>query len=174
MSYELMPDIVPMNSVNEALRAINSHMFQGGLHKEQAQYYFDSANWFPELLHPSHPWARKIKHLKDYIGFDSDGEITTQILLQFPQPPFEAVPEVKWHVDDDPDADHRYKYIAGIALTPSDNFHGGIRFEEDGGTTPALNPGDAVIFTGDTSHSGGVNFSGNIRYGVYFRQVVPK
>jgi ectoine hydroxylase-related dioxygenase (phytanoyl-CoA dioxygenase family) len=34
-----------------------------------------------------------------------------------------------------------------------------------------LDPGDAVMMTPDLPHSGGVNHTGGVRYGVYFRWV---
>jgi ectoine hydroxylase-related dioxygenase (phytanoyl-CoA dioxygenase family) len=32
-----------------------------------------------------------------------------------------------------------------------------------------LDPGDAVAMTPDLEHSGGINRTGSLRYGVYFR-----
>lgn len=36
-----------------------------------------------------------------------------------------------------------------------------------------MDPGDAVMMTPDLPHSGGVNLTGAVRYGVYFRWMAP-
>jgi hypothetical protein len=162
---EVMRDLLPMEEVHDAKRAINCWLWNNGMDKHTIDDWTATANWFTPLLYEE--WGQYIHGLQDHIGLEAD-EVWTQILLQFPMSPGVAEPALEYHIDPDPEG-FKLEYIAGIALTHSDGFHGGVRFKKDNGIAIPLNPGDAVVFRGDEEHSGGVNFSGDIRYAVYFR-----
>src|SRR5919112_810416 len=60
--------------------------------------------------------------------------------------------------------------IVGIALSDWTTENGGLIVQAEHGIEPVeLAAGDAVMMTPDLPHSGGVNHTGAIRYGVYFR-----
>jgi hypothetical protein len=93
-----------------------------------------------------------------------------QILLQFPHVGPE--PEITFHLDKEPDwaESRRYLRIVGVPLSPWRPDNGGLLIEVEDGVAPIeLDPGDAVMLTPDLPHSGGVNRTGAVRYGVYFR-----
>jgi len=164
---EIERDQLPMEEIHDALRAINRHIFEAGLTREEIERSAENALWLEPLLH-NHPWSHYITGLHRHIGIEAD-EVWTQILLQFPEKPGDIPPERPFHVDDlHPKPGYELQYVAGVALTPSDEYHGGIRFEGDH-AVPKLNPGDYVVFSADVPHSGGINYSGQIRYAVYFR-----
>jgi ectoine hydroxylase-related dioxygenase (phytanoyl-CoA dioxygenase family) len=81
-------------------------------------------------------------------------------------------PEITFHLDQEPDwaQSRRYLRIVGIPLSPWRRENGGLLVEGDDGPEPVeLDPGDAVRMDPDLAHSGGINLTGAIRYGVYFR-----
>lgn len=159
---------IPQDDVQQALRAINSRIFLDGLTREQSSMFRRTACWFPDLCETSHPWHPLIAKLRKPFTFPV-GEVWTQIVLQFPDPPGIDGRTVGFHIDKPPADGRRYKLIVGVPLTPSDHAHGGILFKDE---ALELEPGDAVVFGGGVPHSGGVNRTGEIRYAVYFRIVV--
>jgi ectoine hydroxylase-related dioxygenase (phytanoyl-CoA dioxygenase family) len=80
---------------------------------------------------------------------------------------------VTFHLDQEPEwaEGRRYERIVGVALSPWRRDNGGLLVKGDDGEAAAveLDPGDAVLLPPDLLHSGGVNRTGAIRYGVYFR-----
>jgi ectoine hydroxylase-related dioxygenase (phytanoyl-CoA dioxygenase family) len=80
---------------------------------------------------------------------------------------------VTFHLDEEPDwaGGRRYERIVGVALSPWRRENGGLLVRDGGGDAAAveLDAGDAVLLPPDLPHSGGVNRTGSIRYGVYFR-----
>lgn len=165
--YKVVHQAVPLEHIEEALRVIVSHQRLAGMTAEQAAGWVEDACWFPDLCAPDHPWHPALTKLRDPFNFE--GEVWTQVLLQYPHPPGEPIVPPRFHVDAPPKGGRVYSRIIGVPLTVSDDYHGGIRFQDG---TPVLVPGDAVVFGPRTPHSGGVNRSGQIRYAVYFRWVV--
>lgn len=164
----VMRGAVALDVVDEALRAVNTHMRLAGVTGRQARDWVESACWFPDLCSSEHPWYDALQALRAPFAFL--GEVWTQLLLQFPHPPGVPVPELVYHVDEQREGAEFYR-VAGVALTPSDGFRGGIRFPGEPALT--LRPGDAVVFDAAEPHSGGVNLSGAVRYAVYFRWLNP-
>ncbi len=81
-------------------------------------------------------------------------------------------PEISFHLDQEPAwAEGRtYLRIVGVPLSPWRGDNGGLLVKTAEGPAPVeADPGDAIMMTPDLPHSGGVNFSGRLRYGVYFR-----
>ena len=67
-------------------------------------------------------------------------------------------------------AGRRYVRIVGVALSDWTRENGGLIVKTEQGPEPVeLAAGDAVMMDPDLEHSGGVNRTGAIRYGVYFR-----
>lgn len=93
-----------------------------------------------------------------------------QILLQFPH--VGPLPEITFHVDQEPEwaQGRRYLRIVGVPLSPWRLENGGLIVDLGAGTTCVeIDPGDAVMMTPDLPHTGGVNLTGSVRYGIYFR-----
>src|SRR5437870_3524780 len=98
MSYELMPDLIPMKEVHDALRLINQYIWKKGLRKEDIDFYSRTANWFPYLTEEPE-FAEITERWQRY--FDLEGDpVWTQIVLQFPVDPH--TPEPPWHIDAQP------------------------------------------------------------------------
>jgi ectoine hydroxylase-related dioxygenase (phytanoyl-CoA dioxygenase family) len=125
------------------------------------------AHWFPHLRQDP-----AILRLAQALAPEwRTGELCDpQILLQFPHSG--PVPEVTFHRDQEPEWAHgrRYRRIVGVALSQWRVENGGLLVQVDGQTIAVeLEPGDAVMMSPDLWHSGGINRTGSIRYGVYFR-----
>jgi ectoine hydroxylase-related dioxygenase (phytanoyl-CoA dioxygenase family) len=57
-----------------------------------------------------------------------------------------------------------------VPLSPWRRENGGLLVEVDGAPVAVeLDPTDVVLLRPDLRHSGGVNRTGSLRYGVYFR-----
>jgi ectoine hydroxylase-related dioxygenase (phytanoyl-CoA dioxygenase family) len=82
------------------------------------------------------------------------------------------VPEVTFHVDQEPAwADgKRYRRIVGVPLSRWSRDNGGLLVKHGSQAEPVeLVPGDVVAMSPDLPHSGGINTTGTVRYGIYFR-----
>lgn len=93
-----------------------------------------------------------------------------QILLQFPHVGPE--PPITFHLDEEPEwaGGRRYRRIVGVALSPWRVNNGALLIGSESDPTPVeLDAGDAVMLGPDVRHSSGINRTGQIRYGVYFR-----
>jgi hypothetical protein len=94
----------------------------------------------------------------------------SQILLQFPHVGPE--PEITFHVDQEPPwaNGRRYLRIVGVPLSRWEAANGGLLIRpSDHIVAVELEPGDAVMLGPQMLHTGGINTTGSIRYGVYFR-----
>jgi hypothetical protein len=157
-TYQVYRQHIARDIVDGALRAINQHLANVGLHPLQRDVYAQTACWFPELYdHPA--LVRLQQHV--YVGWL---ETWTQILLQFPQD--KDTPDPPFHVDDPPADGRQFAHVACVPLTRSNRWHGGIQFDH---WNLDLDPGDVVVFPGDLPHHGGVNRSPHIRYAIYLR-----
>lgn len=166
-SLRIARAVVPADRIDEALRLLHTDLLEHGASTERLSEWLWGMHWFPHLRHHA-----TIAALADALPADwQTGErADPQILLQFPHTGPE--PEVTFHVDQEPDwaGDRRYLRIVGIPLTPWRADNGGLLVRVDGETVPVvLDPGDAVMLAPDLEHSGGINRTGGIRYGVYFR-----
>jgi hypothetical protein len=124
-------------------------------------------HWFPHLRH-----RPEILALSETLpgAWQAGSVCDPQILLQFPHTGPE--PEITFHVDREPDwaEGRRYLRIVGVPLSSWSANNGGLIVNGSEGPAPVeLEPGDAVMMTPDLEHSGGINRTGALRYGVYFR-----
>jgi hypothetical protein len=165
--FEVACGIVPRAAVDDALRLLHVDLLERGATPDELGEWLWGAHWFPHL-----------KHRDEIVALSSElpdewrtGTICDpQILLQFPHSGPE--PEISYHVDQEPDwaGGRRYLRIVGIPLSPWRRDNGGLLVAGTDGPLPVeLDPGDAVMMSPDLPHSGGVNLTGGIRYGVYFR-----
>lgn len=165
--YEIRRGVVPSPLVDDALRALHLDLLRRGASVEEMSGWLWSAHWFPHLnYHPA------IVALADALPADwrSGTRCDPQILLQFPHEG--PVPEVTFHLDQEPAWANarRYRRIVGVALSRWHRDNGGLLIQTPGGAEPVeLDPGDAVAMAPDLPHSGGINTTGQIRYGAYFR-----
>nr|MDQ3725229.1 hypothetical protein [Actinomycetota bacterium] len=166
-SYEVARGVVPRERIDDALRLLHLDLLSRGAPAEELSEWLWSLHWFPHLrqrpeilaLAESLPEEWKAGRICD-----------PQILLQFPHAGPE--PEISFHLDREPDwADgSRYLRIVGVPLSSWRGDNGGLLVETPEGPAPIeADPGDAVAMTPDLPHSSGINRSGSVRYGVYFR-----
>lgn len=154
--------------INDALRLIHTDLLERGASAEELGTWLWGAHWFPHLRYDP-----AITALADALPEDwQTGErCDPQILLQFPHVGPE--PEITFHVDREPTwaGDKRYRRIVGVPLSRWCQDNGGliVKSGDDAVRALELNPGDAVAMAPDLEHSGGINTSGSLRYGVYFR-----
>jgi hypothetical protein len=153
--------------IDDALRALHLDLLQRGASPAELGDWLWGAHWFPHLV-----YDERITALADALAGDwRTGErCDPQILLQFPHvgPP----PEITFHRDQEPAwaQDRRYRRIVGIPLSRWHAANGGLLVNLEGRTVAVeLEPGDAVMMHPDLPHTGGLNTTGTIRYGVYFR-----
>jgi hypothetical protein len=167
-SYEIRRGVVPHELIEGALRVLHVDLLERGAAASELSEWLWGMHWFPHLRH-----RPEIVALRDALPADwRQGEpCDPQILLQFPH--VGEVPPVTFHIDKEPPwAEGRcYARIVGVPLSRWTRENGGLLVElRDGRAAPVeLEPGDAVMMTPDLSHSGGINLTGGIRYGVYFR-----
>jgi len=166
-AYRVARSVVPAAVIDDALRLLHVNLLEEGASAPRLADWLWSAHWFPHLKH-----RQEILALAEALPDDwTTGSICDpQILLQFPH--VGPRPEITFHLDQEPDwADgRRYLRIVGVPLTPWREANGGLLVANDGGPAAVeLNPGDAVMMTPELAHSGGVNTTGSIRYGVYLR-----
>src|SRR3954468_7152303 len=169
-SYEVARGVVPRERIDEALRLLHLDLLERGASAEELSKWLWGAHWFPHLKEREEIYALGESLPEEW----RTGRICEpQILLQFPHVGPE--PEITFHLDQEPDwaESRRYLRIVGIPLSPWRRENGGLLVEGGDGPEPVeLDPGDAVRMDPDLAHSGGINLTGAIRYGVYFRWLV--
>jgi hypothetical protein len=170
--YDVARGAIPQELVDGALRLLHQDLLERGASGEELGEWLWAMHWFPHLV-----YRDEIKALAAALPPAwSTGDICDpQILLQFPHTGGEE-PEIVFHTDQEPDwaGGRRYIRIVGVPLSPWRRENGGLLVAGDGRPVPVeLDPGDAVLMAPDLPHSGGVNRTGAIRYGVYFRFLEP-
>ena len=166
-AFDVGRGLVPLELVDSALRLLHLDLLEHGANAETLGEWLWGAHWFPHLnYHPA------IVALADTLPADwrSGTMSDPQILLQFPH--VGPTPEITFHVDQEPHwaQGRRYLRIVGVPLSPWRLENGGLLVELADEAVPVeLDPGDAVMMAPDLPHSGGVNLTGAVRYGVYFR-----
>jgi hypothetical protein len=165
--YRVARGIVAPELIDGALRLLHLDLLERGATAETLAEWLWGAHWFPHLNH--HP---DVVALADALPpeWRTGTLCDPQILLQFPHVGPE--PDITFHVDEEPHwaQARRYLRIVGVPLSRWREDNGGllVRLAEE--TVPVeLDPGDAVMMTPDLPHSGGVNRTGGVRYGIYFR-----
>lgn len=165
--YEVRRGILPLELIDGALRLLHLDLLQRGASAEELSQWLWGAHWFPHLR-----YEPEVVALADALPADwqTGDRCDPQILLQFPHSG--PVPEITFHIDQEPAwaGEKRYRRIVGVPLSSWHRANGGLLVNADGEVTAVeLEPGDAVAMAPDLLHSGGINTSGAIRYGVYFR-----
>ena len=153
--------------IDAALRVLHVDLLERGATAQTLAEWLWGAHWFPHLSHdPAIVALAEALPPEWRTGMLCD----PQILLQFPHVGPE--PEITFHVDSEPHwaQARRYLRIVGVPLSPWRERNGGLLVRPAEQTVPLrLDPGDAVMMTPDLPHSGGLNRTGAVRYGVYFR-----
>lgn len=169
-AHEVLRGVVPRERIDDALRLLHADLLQRGASAAELGEWLWGMHWFPHLKHDP-----AIAALADTLpaAWRAGEMADPQILLQFPHDPGQPEPEISYHVDQEPDwaGGRRYARIVGVPLSRWSADNGGLLVRgADGAPVPVeLEPGDAVMMTPDLPHSGGINRTGEIRYGVYFR-----
>src|SRR5579875_53596 len=169
--FEVLRGAIAQQLVEDALRVLHLDLLARGASASELGEWLWGAHWFPHLkVNPA------ILALQRALAPQwRTGELCDpQILLQFPHSGPE--PEVTFHLDQEPEwaAGRRYRRIVGVPLSRWRADNGGLLVRMGGCTVAVeLEPGDAVIMAPDLWHSGGINRTGEIRYGVYFRWLEP-
>jgi ectoine hydroxylase-related dioxygenase (phytanoyl-CoA dioxygenase family) len=166
-TFEVARAAVAQELIDDALRLLHIDLLERGADAKSLSEWLWGAHWFPHLN-----YADEILALAEALPaeWQTGTRCDPQILLQFPHKG--PVPEVTFHLDEEPDwaEGRRYLRIVGVPLSAWRADNGGLLVHQDGETVPVeLDPGDAVMMTPDLPHSGGVNLTGAIRYGIYFR-----
>lgn len=166
-AYAVAHGVVPEEAVEDALRLIHLDLLERGASAEELGEWLWGTHWFPHLKE-----RREILALAEALPEEwQSGRICEpQILLQFPHTGPE--PEIKFHLDQEPAwaGERTYLRIVGVPLSSWRGDNGGLLVETADGPAPVeADPGDAIMMTPDLPHSGGINHSGRLRYGVYFR-----
>lgn len=166
-SYEVKRGVLAADLIDDALRVLHTDLLTRGATAEQLGEWLWAAHWFPHLN-----YEPAIVALAEALPerWQTGTRCDPQILLQFPH--VGPAPEITFHVDQEPTwADgRRYRRIVGIPLTRWHPGNGGLLVKRGAEVTALeLAPGDAVAMSPDLEHSGGINTSGSIRYGIYFR-----
>jgi ectoine hydroxylase-related dioxygenase (phytanoyl-CoA dioxygenase family) len=166
-SYEVERAAVPRELVDDVLRMLHLDLLTRGASAEELGQWLWGTHWFPHLRQDERVLAMA-RALPDRWR---EGELCDpQILLQFPHSG--PAPEITFHRDEEPAwaEGRRYRRIVGVALSEWSAANGGLIVRPDTRSIAVeLEPGDAVMMTPDLWHSGGINRTGAIRYGVYFR-----
>jgi hypothetical protein len=166
-TFRVARGVVPLDRVDAVLRMLHLDLLEKGPSAETLSEWLWDTHWFPHLR-----YREEIMRLAEALPAEWRGGslCDPQILLQFPHKGPE--PEITFHLDQEPEwADgRRYERIVGVPLTPWRRDNGGLLVQgEDEPVAVELEPGDAVMMTPDLPHSGGINLTGSIRYGIYFR-----
>jgi ectoine hydroxylase-related dioxygenase (phytanoyl-CoA dioxygenase family) len=170
-TFEVARGVVERKLVDDALRVLHIDLLERGATAEDLSRWLWGAHWFPHLN-----YREEILALAAALPpqWTTGTMCDPQILLQFPH--VGAEPEITFHTDDEPHwaQGRRYLRIVGVPLSQWRRENGGLLVDVDGEPEPVeLDPGDAVMMTPDLRHSGGVNRTGAIRYGIYFRWLEP-
>jgi hypothetical protein len=159
--------VVPHDLIQGALRAVHIDLLERGASAQELGSWLWGAHWFPHLRWDERVLAVAASLPKEWqTGTPCD----PQILLQFPHVGPE--PEITFHLDQEPEwaQGRRYLRIVGVPLSDWSADNGGLVVKRNGRAEPIeLEPGDAVMMPPDLPHSGGINRTGTIRYGIYFR-----
>lgn len=166
-SVEVAHGVVPEEKVDEALRLLHLDLLERGASAEELGDWLWGTHWFPHLKERPQILALAESLPEEW----RTGRLCEpQIILQFPHTGPD--PEISFHLDQEPAwANGRtYLRIVGVPLSPWRGDNGGLLVKTGEGPAPVeADPGDAIMMTPDLPHSGGVNHSGRLRYGVYFR-----
>lgn len=168
-AYDVAAGVIPQALVDDALRLLHLELLSKGASAEQLSEWLWATHWFPDLK-----WRDEITALAGALPpeWQTGQMCDPQILLQFPHTG--PVPDITFHVDKEPEwaGERRYQRIVGVPLSAWRRENGGLLVKVDGEVVPVeVSPGDAVMMAPELEHSGGVNLTGSIRYGVYFRFV---
>jgi len=165
--YAVARGVVPQHLIDDVLRLLHLDLLEQGHSAHTLGEWLWGMHWFPHLNHREEVLALAQSLPAQW----RDGMLCDpQILLQFPHVGPE--PRIAFHIDEEPPwADgRRYVRIVGVALTPWRRENGGLLVKDgDEAVAVELDPTDAVMLAPDLEHSGGVNRTGSLRYGVYFR-----
>lgn len=161
--------VLPLDLVDDALRLLHTDLLQRGASAAELGEWLWGAHWFPHLIR-----SDEITRLAEALPeeWQTGTRCDPQILLQFPHVGPE--PRITFHVDVEPEwaGNGRYLRIVGVPLSRWRRENGGLLVERDDTGVPVeLDPGDAVLMAPGLRHSGGVNLTGSVRYGVYFRWI---
>jgi hypothetical protein len=166
--HQISRKIISEEAIDTALRLIHLDWLSHAESYKISQWLW-KLDWFPHLK-----WCDEITRLVKYLP--SEWQIgkfcDPQIVIQFPHNPLVPEPEITFHTDEEPTwADgKKYLRIVGVPLTIWRPENGGLIFKDNNHvSSPRLNPGDAIMFTPDQFHSGGINRRGLPRYAIYFR-----
>ncbi|HEX6602336.1 MAG TPA: hypothetical protein VF030_06795 [Solirubrobacterales bacterium] len=169
-SYEVARGVVPEEKIDDVLRLLHLDLLQRGASAEELGNWLWATHWFPHLREREEIFALAESLPEEW----RQGRICEpQILLQFPHTGPE--PEITFHLDQEPAwaGDRTYLRIVGVPLSSWRGDNGGLLVQTTDGPAPVeADPGDAIMMTPDLPHSGGINRSGRLRYGVYFRWLV--
>ncbi|HEV2061966.1 MAG TPA: hypothetical protein VGR12_03860 [Solirubrobacteraceae bacterium] len=165
--YRVARGAIPLERVDDVLRVLHLDLLERGAHAKELWEWLWGTHWFPHLR-----YRDEIMALAEALPepWQTGSLCDPQILLQFPHTGPE--PEITFHIDQEPDwADGRcYLRIVGVPLSPWRSDNGALIVAQDGDSVVVeVDPGDAVMMTPDLPHTGGINRTGGIRYGVYFR-----
>jgi hypothetical protein len=164
--------VVGRRAVEQARRRLWLEIVRNGLSREDLERFHREKCWWPTLR-----YADEILALEALLPAAlRDGELCEpQILLHFPDEADDW--PVDPHLDLPPPWANGRKYlrIVAVPLTCWDELNGTVRFWRGNMvTTVTLAPGDIAVFSGSTHHAGGLNRSGDVRMGVYFRYLEPE
>lgn len=165
--YEVRRGAIPLPLVDDALRVLHLDLLSRGASAAEIGEWLWAAHWFPHRRYDA-----EIVALADALPaeWQTGVRCDPQILLQFPHVGPE--PEITFHVDQEPAwaEGKRYRRIVGVPLSRWHRDNGGLLVRgQEGVEAVELEPGDAVMMTPGLPHSGGINRTGALRYGVYFR-----
>ncbi len=164
---EIARGMLSQQLVDDALRLLHLDMLEHGHSAQTLSEWLWAMHWFPHLNQRDEILALARALPAHWRG----GTLCDpQILLQFPH--VGPRPEITFHVDQEPEwaRGRGYLRIVGVPLSPWRQENGGLLVEL--GEEPAaveLDPGDVVMMGPELPHSGGVNLTGAVRYGIYFR-----
>lgn len=164
---EIARGVLSQRLVDDALRLLHLDTLEYGHSAQTLSEWLWAMHWFPHLNQRDEilALARALP-----APWRSGTLCDPQILLQFPH--IGPEPEIVFHLDEKPAwADgRRHARIVGVPLSPWRPDDGGLLVKVDGTAVPVeLEPTDAVLLSPDLRHSGGLNRTGSLRYGVYFR-----
>lgn len=165
--YRVARGAVPLDRVDDVLRMLHLDLLERGASARELSQWLWDTHWFPHLR-----YRDEIMALAEALpeAWRTGSLCDPQIILQFPHTGPE--PEITFHLDQEPDwaQGRRYLRIVGVPLSSWGSENGGLLVQQEGETVRVeLDPGDAVMMTPDLPHSGGINRTGGVRYGVYFR-----